>query len=88
MKGDEGSVLVVDDNEVNRDLLARRLQRQGHLVTVAEDPFQVNLVLRSTRIGACLAKKRIHDSWQADLQKFTEEQKKSELLLAKENTNG
>ena len=23
MKGDEGSVLVVDDNEVNRDLLAR-----------------------------------------------------------------
>jgi adenylate cyclase len=29
MKGDEGSVLVVDDNQVNRDLLARRLQRQG-----------------------------------------------------------
>jgi adenylate cyclase len=28
MKGDEGSVLVVDDNEVNRDLLASRLQRQ------------------------------------------------------------
>ncbi|NJK69282.1 MAG: hypothetical protein HC789_06365 [Microcoleus sp. CSU_2_2] len=29
MKGDEGSVLVVDDKKVNRDLLARRLQRQG-----------------------------------------------------------
>ncbi|MEG4109484.1 adenylate/guanylate cyclase domain-containing protein [Microcoleus sp. S13_C5] len=47
MKGDEGSVLVVDDNEVNRDLLARRLQRQGHLVTVAEDGLQALEMLRS-----------------------------------------
>jgi adenylate cyclase len=29
MKGDEGSILVVNDNEVNRDLLACRLQWQG-----------------------------------------------------------
>lgn len=47
MKGDEGSVLVVDDNEVNRDLLARRLQRQGHLVTVAEDGLQALELMRS-----------------------------------------
>ena len=47
MKGDESSLLVVDDNEVNRDLLARRLQRQGHLVTVAEDGFQVRSMMRS-----------------------------------------
>ena len=46
MKGDEGSVLVVDDNEVNRDLLARRLQRQGHVVTVAEDGLQALEMLR------------------------------------------
>lgn len=31
-----GVVLVVDDNENNRDLLARRLSRQGHRVTTAE----------------------------------------------------
>ncbi|WP_293354927.1 MULTISPECIES: adenylate/guanylate cyclase domain-containing protein [unclassified Microcoleus] len=47
MKTDDGSVLVVDDNEVNRDLLARRLQRQGHAVTVAEDGLQAMALMRS-----------------------------------------
>lgn len=37
MKPEQGRVLVVDDNEANRDLLARRVRRQGHTVTVAED---------------------------------------------------
>lgn len=32
---DAGRVLVVDDNEMNRDMLARRLQRQGHAVEMA-----------------------------------------------------
>jgi adenylate cyclase len=32
-----GRVLVVDDNETNRDLLFRRLTRQGYEVAVAED---------------------------------------------------
>jgi sigma-B regulation protein RsbU (phosphoserine phosphatase) len=35
-----GSLLVVDDNETNRDLLARRLERQGHAVALAEDGRQ------------------------------------------------
>ena len=30
-------VLIVEDNEMNRDLLGRRLRREGHVVTVAED---------------------------------------------------
>ena len=30
-------ILVVDDNASNRDLLSRRLQRQGHTVLQAED---------------------------------------------------
>ncbi|PSB09952.1 adenylate/guanylate cyclase domain-containing response regulator [filamentous cyanobacterium CCP2] len=33
----QGLVLVVDDNEMNRDLLSRRLQRQGFTVVMAED---------------------------------------------------
>ena len=33
----KGSVLVVDDNAVNRDLLSRRLVRHGHRVTTVED---------------------------------------------------
>jgi class 3 adenylate cyclase len=32
-----GAILVVDDNEANRDLLCRRLARDGHAVTPAED---------------------------------------------------
>ena len=31
------SLLVVDDNQMNRDLLSRHLERQGHFVTVAEN---------------------------------------------------
>jgi serine phosphatase RsbU (regulator of sigma subunit) len=31
-----GVILVVDDNELNRDLLSRRLRRDGHTVVVAE----------------------------------------------------
>ena len=30
-------VLVVDDNETNRDLLSRRVSRAGHEVDTAED---------------------------------------------------
>src|SRR5260370_38718070 len=29
-------LLIVDDNEMNRDMLARRLSRKGYSVTVAE----------------------------------------------------
>ena len=34
------SLLVVDDNEMNRDLLSRRLERLGYRVTVAVDGRQ------------------------------------------------
>lgn len=37
---DQGLVLVVDDNEMNRDLLSRRLQRQGHTVVMAHNGRQ------------------------------------------------
>jgi adenylate cyclase len=43
VKGSDGAsavpastILVVDDNELNRDLLSRRLRRDGHTVVVAE----------------------------------------------------
>lgn len=40
MKPEQGFILVVDDNEANRDVLSRRLRRQGHSVTVAENGRQ------------------------------------------------
>jgi adenylate cyclase len=47
MKPPPASVLVVDDNEVNRDLLGRRLQRQGHEVDVAVDGYQALEMIRT-----------------------------------------
>ena len=30
-------ILLVEDNEMNRDMLSRRLERRGYLVVIAED---------------------------------------------------
>lgn len=35
-----GNILVVDDNETNRDVLSRHLARQGHTVRLAENGWQ------------------------------------------------
>lgn len=40
MASQQYSLLVVDDNEMNRDLLGRRLERQGYRVTMAVDGRQ------------------------------------------------
>ena len=42
-------ILVVDDNEMNREMLARRLSRQGHLVDMAENGRRA---LERARAGA------------------------------------
>lgn len=44
--GDTGAILVVDDNEINRDLLLRRLSREGHTVTLAGDGRQALALLQ------------------------------------------
>ncbi len=46
MKPEQGFILVVDDNEANRDVLSRRLKRQGHSVVVAEDGRQALNMMR------------------------------------------
>ena len=45
MTGNQYSLLVVDDNEMNRDLFTRRLERQGYQVTVAVDGLQALEIL-------------------------------------------
>jgi sigma-B regulation protein RsbU (phosphoserine phosphatase) len=42
-----GSILVVDDDAANRDLLERRLHREGYTVTSAENGLQALKLLRS-----------------------------------------
>src|SRR5258707_7373275 len=41
MSPQQSRLLIVDDNEMNRDMLARRLSRSGHLVDVAENARQL-----------------------------------------------
>jgi class 3 adenylate cyclase len=47
MNAEHGSMLVVDDVEANRDLLSRRLERQGHTVVVAENGREAIDLLQS-----------------------------------------
>jgi CheY-like chemotaxis protein len=42
-----GKLLVVDDNEMNRDMLSRRLERQGHTVRIAENGRQALELIRA-----------------------------------------
>jgi two-component system, cell cycle response regulator DivK len=40
-------ILLVEDNEMNRDMLSRRLQRKGYTVVTAQDGEQGHLLARS-----------------------------------------
>lgn len=42
-----GHLLVVDDNEINRDLICRQLERQGHTVTAAENGRQALEIIQT-----------------------------------------
>lgn len=44
---ESGALLVVDDNETNRDLLSRHLQRDGHDVSTAENGHQALDLLKA-----------------------------------------
>lgn len=46
---ERGHILVVDDNENNRDLLTRRLERRGHTVVTAEHGVAAMALLRAQR---------------------------------------
>jgi len=50
----QAHVLVVDDNEDNRDMLARRLTRQGHLVSLASDGQQALQLMHEHRFDLVL----------------------------------
>ncbi|MCL2935617.1 MAG: response regulator [Trichodesmium sp. MAG_R02] len=47
MKHDQGNLLIVDDNQLNRNLLVRRVKRQGHMTSSASDGFQALEMVRN-----------------------------------------
>jgi two-component system cell cycle sensor histidine kinase/response regulator CckA len=54
MKSEQGLVLVVDDNEVNRDVLALRLKRAGYDVAMAENGYQALEMMRAQEFDLVL----------------------------------
>ncbi len=48
MENEHGLLLVVDDNEMNRDMLSRRLARRGHTVDVAEGGIRALEMIEET----------------------------------------
>ncbi len=51
---EQGSLLVVDDNETNSDLLARHLESQGHTVAQAQNGLQALEMIQKDRFDLVL----------------------------------
>lgn len=49
-----GHLVVVDDNEINRDMLSRRLRQQGYQVSVAEDGRRVLEIVKTHPVDLVL----------------------------------
>lgn len=60
-------ILLVEDNELNRDMLSRRLTRRGYTVVVAEDGEQALALARSDRPDLVLMDMSLPgiDGWEA-----------------------
>ncbi|MGH9646953.1 MAG: putative bifunctional diguanylate cyclase/phosphodiesterase [Bryobacteraceae bacterium] len=54
MTSSQSRLLIVDDNEMNRDMLARRLERKGYAVKVAEGAQQLLERVQEDRIDLLL----------------------------------
>ena len=63
-------ILVVEDNEMNRDMLSRRLQRRGHEVVCAVDGADGLAVARCEAPGLILMDMALPvlDGWEASRQ--------------------
>jgi CheY-like chemotaxis protein len=60
-------ILLVEDNEMNRDMLSRRLARKGHMVVIATDGQQALDLARSAQPDLVLMDMSlpIIDGWEA-----------------------
>ena len=57
MNSKAGRLLIVDDNEMNRDMLARRLARKGYEVVLADNARQLLERVKRTRHSFSLTSK-------------------------------
>ena len=54
MSSQQSRLLIVDDNEMNRDMLARRLTRNGYFVDIAEDAKQLMQRIKQNSVDLVL----------------------------------
>src|SRR6266852_9721106 len=54
MSPQQSRLLIVDDNEMNRDMLARRLSRSGYVVDLAENARQLMQRVKENRLDLVL----------------------------------
>ena len=54
MDSEQATILIVDDNEMNRDLLSRRLRRQGYGVATAENGREALKAIEAARFDLIL----------------------------------
>ena len=67
MTAPEPTILLVEDNEVNRDMLVRRLQRAGHEVATAADGEAALTAMRDQQPAVVLMDMNLplKDGWTA-----------------------
>ena len=67
MTAPKPTILLVEDNEVNRDMLVRRLQRAGHQVTTAGDGEAALIAMREQQPTVVLMDMNlpVKDGWTA-----------------------
>ena len=67
MTGSEPIILLVEDNEVNREMLVRRLQRAGHKVATAGDGEAALTAMREQHPAVVLMDMNlpVKDGWTA-----------------------
>ena len=67
MTAPESTILLVEDNEVNRDMLVRRLQRAGHQVATAGDGEAALIAMREQQPAVVLMDMNlpVKDGWTA-----------------------
>lgn len=77
-------ILLVEDNEMNRDMLSRRLERKGHQVTIAVDGQQAVDFATAQKPQLILMDMSLPviDGWEATRRLKANEQTKSIPIIA------
>ena len=77
-------ILIVEDNEMNRDMLSRRLERKGYEIEIAVDGEEGLSMMRNNKPDLVLMDMGLPvlDGWEATTQAKADEELKSIPIIA------